>query len=163
MTEDLKKPQPDDVTGHMLLEYSREDYLDSGMEPGERGAPISIGEAERAVEMYFFDYEELIAKFLLRRVERLIQQDISLYRNSKTDIVERWARGMFEGDSDKVAKAREQVADWNAKNPDRQMQIKLSQLQRRVNEMRKLSSERIIKAAPKDIRGNVSTVLQNAE
>jgi hypothetical protein len=58
MTEDLKKPQPDDVTGHMLLEYSREDYLDSGMEPGERGAPISIGEAERAVEMYFFDYEE---------------------------------------------------------------------------------------------------------
>ena len=70
---------------------------------------------------------------------------------------------MFEGDSDKVAKAREQVADWNAKNPDRQMQIKLSQLQRRVNEMRKLSSERIIKAAPKDIRGNVSTVLQSAE
>ena len=43
------------------------------------------------------------------------------------------------------------------------MQIKLSQLQRRVNEMRKLSSERIIKAAPKDIRGNVSTVLQNAD
>lgn len=99
----------------------------------------------------------------VRRVERLIQQDISLFRNTKTDIVERWARGMFEGDAEKVATSREKMAEWNAKNPDRQMQIKLSQLQRRVNEMRKLSSERIIKAAPKDIRGNVSTVLQNAE
>lgn len=81
---DLKKPQPDDVTGHMLLEYSREDYLDSGMEPGERGAPISIGEAERAVEMYFFDYEELIAKFLLRRVERLTEKNAQL-RKLQTD------------------------------------------------------------------------------
>ena len=60
---DLKKPQEEP--------YPREDYLDSGMKPGQRGAPISIGEATRAIELYFHDYEGLIGNFLLRRVKRL--------------------------------------------------------------------------------------------
>lgn len=96
----------------------------------------------------------------VRRVERLIQQDITLFRNVKADVAERWARGVFEGDAAKVAQAKAQAADWNQSNPDRVMAIKLSQIQRRVNEMRKLSSERITKAAPKDIRGNVTAVLR---
>lgn len=99
----------------------------------------------------------------VRRVERLIQQDISLYRNTKTDIAELWSRGVFEGDAEKVSDARAKVAAWNEGNPERPISIKTSQIVRRVNEMKKLSSERIASAAPKDIRGNVTAVLRNAE
>jgi len=61
--------------------YTKEDYLDSGMKPGERGTPISIGEASKAISKWFpsGSYEGLISNFLLRRVRRL-EKELSKVR-----------------------------------------------------------------------------------
>ena len=97
----------------------------------------------------------------VRRAERLVQQDVSLFRNQKSDVTEMWARGVFERDAEKVARAKDEIAEWNASHPDWKIVINPANVQRRVKEMNKLSGERMIKAAPKEIRGNVSSVLKS--
>lgn len=97
----------------------------------------------------------------VRRAERMVQQDVSLFRNTKTDITEKWARGVFERDAEKVAKAKAEIAEWNEDNPEWKIVIKPANVQRRVQEMNKLSGERLMKAAPTEIRGNVSSVLKS--
>ena len=60
-----------------------------------------------------------------------------------------WAQGVFEGDQQKVQKARDQVAAWNRKNPEQPMLVRIPDVMRRVREMRKSKDERIADTAPR--------------
>ena len=141
--------------------YQGVDMLQTGIYRDYRGRKVTDASAlDAAVKAIGFQPNSVA---VVKRAERLVQQDIALFRNVKQDIAERWARGIFERDTDKVAKAREELRDWNEKNPAMPMAVKTSQIQRRVTEMKKTSGERVASASPKEIRGNVEHTLRAGE
>lgn len=141
--------------------YQGVDMLQSGIYRDYRGRKVTDASAmDAAVKAIGFQPNSVAT---IKRAERLVQQDIALFRNVKQDIAERWARGIFERDTDKVAKAREELRAWNEKNPSMPMAVKNSQIQRRVTEMKKTSGERVASASPKEIRGNVEHTLRAGE
>ena len=141
--------------------YQAVDMLQTGVYRDYRGRKVvDVDAGDAFVKAIGF---QPTAVSSVKRAERLVQQDVALFRNVKQDIAERWARGLFEGDRQKVAKARDQLADWNDKNPSMPMQVKNSQILRRVTEMKKTSGERLVKAAPKEVRGNVEATLRNGD
>lgn len=80
------------------------------------------------------------------------QQQKAFYNLRATEIRSLWAQGIFEKDSGKVDRAREQIADWNEKNPEQRMVIAMPSVWRRVREMNKTKDERIAATAPKAMR-----------
>lgn len=141
--------------------YQAVDMLQTGVYRDYRGRKVvDVDAGDAFVKAIGF---QPTAVSNVKRAERMVQQDVALFRNVKQDIAERWARGLFEGDKQKVAKARDQLADWNEKNPSMPMQVKNSQVLRRVTEMKKTSGERLVKAAPKEVRGNVGATLRNGD
>jgi hypothetical protein len=85
----------------------------------------------------------------------ILQQDINLHRLKEDAIADKWARGIADKDSEAVAAAKQDLKDWNEKNPDMRIIISPPQIQRRLREMRKGRDERFIKSAPKELRGQV--------
>lgn len=95
-----------------------------------------------------------------KRVERMVQQSVSLHRARRAEINELWARGIVEKDAEKIAAAREKLRDWNRKNPTTPIRINPESVKSRVRAMRSTSAERLVKASSKDMRGMVTNELQ---
>lgn len=171
MHEGVKGIVSGDDAGHALVSvlapkaindiYKGYDMVRTGVYRDFRGRKVTDASTfDAAIKAIGFQPNSVA---VVKRAERLVQQDIALFRNVKQDIAERWARGIFERDTDKVAKAREELRDWNEKNPAMPMAVKAGQIQRRVTEMRKTSGDRVIAASPKEVRGNVGSVLRAGE
>lgn len=80
------------------------------------------------------------------------QQAKAFYNLRAQEIRAQWAAGIFEKDEAKVRSAREAIADWNAKNPDQPMVIRITDVNRRVREMSKSKDQRIADTAPRAMR-----------
>lgn len=76
----------------------------------------------------------------------------ALFTKVKGEISEQIALGMFEGDQEKVRKARERLASWNEKNPDAKIVLSGQGIRRRVAEMRKDRTERFVNSTPRELR-----------
>ena len=87
------------------------------------------------------------------------QRMIGLNKLRETEIANRWALGIFEKDSDKVKAAREELAQWNATNPESPIRINFKQILQRVQKMNQTKAERITATAPKEIRADVRRAL----
>ncbi len=83
------------------------------------------------------------------------QQQKAFYNLRAGEIRGLWAQGIFEKDASKVADARSQIADWNAKNPDQRMVISIPSVMRRVKEMSKTKDQRIAASAPRAMRAKM--------
>jgi len=83
------------------------------------------------------------------------QQQKAFYNLRAGEIRGLWAQGIFEKDASKVADARSQIADWNAKNPDQRMLISIPSVMRRVKEMSKTKDQRIAASAPRVMRAKM--------
>ncbi len=83
------------------------------------------------------------------------QQAKNFYNLRAQEIRAKWAQGVFENDPDKVQEARDEVADWNRKNPDQRMSIAIPSVMKKVQEMRKSKDERIAATAPKAMRASL--------
>jgi hypothetical protein len=83
------------------------------------------------------------------------QQDISMERVIESSIVGQWAQGIYEKDPDRVAKARAQLVQWNADNPDLRIAIRPGQVADRVKQMALTREQRFVRAAPPEVRGGV--------
>ena len=81
-----------------------------------------------------------------------IQRSIQLARNVEEQIAGKWAQGANDLDQEKVAEARQDLADWNEKNPSTPIKITSSQIIARVRAMRTSRADRTVKAAPKELR-----------
>jgi N12 class adenine-specific DNA methylase len=88
-----------------------------------------------------------------------VQNLIAQTKLRESEIAERWAQGLFEGNKEKVADARQSLQDWNEKNPDTRIKISMPQIIKRVRAMRMGKEERIAKTAPKEIRATVQREL----
>lgn len=84
-----------------------------------------------------------------------VQRMIGLNRINESEIANRWALGLFEKDPAKVQAARDDLAAWNAANPESPIRIKFSQIAQRVKKMNETKQERIAKTAPREIRAAV--------
>lgn len=82
----------------------------------------------------------------------LNQRAKAFYSLRAQEIRAQWAAGIFERDQAKVAAARQQIADWNARNPDQPMIIRVPDIMRRVREMSKSKDQRIADTAPRAMR-----------
>lgn len=80
------------------------------------------------------------------------QRSKAFYNLKAQEIRADWATGIFENNPDKVKAAREAIADWNAKNPDQRMVIRVPDVMKRVREMGKSKDQRIADTAPKAMR-----------
>lgn len=83
------------------------------------------------------------------------QKMISLNKITESEIAGRWAIGVFENDQKKVAAAREEMLDWNRKNPESPIRINMGQVLKRVRAMRQSKEARIAATAPREIRASV--------
>lgn len=91
----------------------------------------------------------------IQEANALNQQAKGFYNLRAQEIRAQWAAGIFEKDDAKVRAAREAIADWNAKNPDQPMVIRITDLNRRVREMAKSKDQRIADTAPRAMRAQM--------
>jgi hypothetical protein len=80
------------------------------------------------------------------------QQDVAQVRSVEADIASTWAEGVFLKDQKKIDQAREQLREWNRKNPDFPIRVSMQQIQKRVKAMREERQSRLVRAAPKEVR-----------
>lgn len=97
----------------------------------------------------------------VRETQSMLMQDKSMVQNVQKSISEVWASGIHERDAAKVKRARELLADWNEKNPETPIKIKMANVQRRANEMGKSASERMLKAMPAGMKAKAAAELEN--
>jgi hypothetical protein len=83
------------------------------------------------------------------------QQAKNFYNLRVQEIRAKWAQGIFENDPDRVQSARNDIAEWNEKNPDQRMLISVPSVMSRVKEMRKSKDQRIAASAPKAMRAQL--------
>ena len=88
-----------------------------------------------------------------------LQQDIRLNRNVESGIVNAWAVAIVNQDKGGIAAAQKALTDWNSKNPESPIRINPSQIRDLVRKMTTGKDERILKTAPKEIRGRIGLEL----
>ena len=87
---------------------------------------------------------------------------VAMNKLRESEIAEKWAKGIFEQDSDKVREARDELRQWNEDNPDSPIRISDSQVLRRVRQMRMSRQERVAATAPAEIRAAVRRELEES-
>ena len=85
----------------------------------------------------------------------LNQREKNFYSMKSQEIRALWAAGIFEKDASKVQAARDAVNEWNRKNPDQRIVIRIPDVMRRVREMAKSKDQRIADTAPKAMRARM--------
>ena len=91
-----------------------------------------------------------------------VQQMIGLNKMREGEIADKWAKAIYEQDEGAKADARQEMADWNSRNPDSPIRINTAQLLKRIKAMREDKLTRIEKTAPKEIRGAVRREISEA-
>ena len=92
-----------------------------------------------------------------------VKQAIDYYNLKAAEIRSLWAAGIFERDPDKVQQARDTIAAWNAKNPDLPMRVYMPSVAKRVREMAKPRSERVVGTAPQILRQSFRDRVEEVE
>ncbi len=85
-----------------------------------------------------------------------IAQDIALQKRTESSIVDQWSRGVADRDDAMVAKAKQRLAEWNRDNPDTPVVIKGTQIRDRVRQMNTDKDSRLLKQAPREMRGRIA-------
>ncbi|MBB6559573.1 N12 class adenine-specific DNA methylase [Acidovorax soli] len=83
------------------------------------------------------------------------QQAKNFYNLQAQQIRAKWAAGVFENDQAMVSEARQDIADWNRRNPEQPMLITVPSVMSRVREMRKSKDQRIVDSAPRVMRSSL--------
>lgn len=78
----------------------------------------------------------------------------------ETEIADKWARGRIERKPNLIEEAKQELADWNRKNPDSPIKIDAGQINKRVQEANKSKAQRVAATAPKEIRQSVKRELE---
>jgi len=88
-----------------------------------------------------------------------LQQDISLQKITETSIANQWARGVIESDAKMIDEAKKRQDDWNKQNPRIPIAINSNQIRDRIRSLATDKNTRILKEAPKEMRGRIGLEL----
>ena len=83
----------------------------------------------------------------------------SFYQHTSAEIKAQWARALFEKDEAALQRVRQRVADWNQRNPEQPITVRMPDIWRRVREMGKERSQRIADSAPRALRQQMRQAL----
>ena len=136
------------------------DMASTGMYRDARGRKVLDVTAADAVAKAIGFQPGDVAK--VQNAAQEVQRTIDLVKTRETEIADRWARGIFEGDSAAVTDARAELARWNADNPEARIAISSAQVLKRVKAMAMSREDRIRKTTPKEIRSEVGRQLDAA-
>lgn len=139
---------------------------------GKAAQMWSTGEARDALGRKIMDTDEVdaAARFLgfnpsvvARESEKLgmIRRSEQLAKNVEGEIAGRWARALADGDSEGVAEARAELAEWNEANPQQRIVITQRQLRSRVKALRLERAQRFITSASPERRQQVREALED--
>lgn len=146
------------------------DMWNAGMYKDSRGNKVKdVTKGESMLKAIGFQPASVAAESRLVS-EQL--QDIGLHKKREAAIVQDWAQGLVErriattpaqsaAADEKVDRARNDLADWNSKNPDKRIVIKPEQVRDRAKEMLRDRNQRIIKRAPPELRKSVRDGLED--
>jgi hypothetical protein len=81
----------------------------------------------------------------------------------ETEIADLWTAGRVERDQDKIARAKEELAQWNKDNPQSKIEIDPKQINKRVQQANMSKAQRIAATAPKEIRNSVKKELEKID
>jgi hypothetical protein len=101
----------------------------------------------------------------VKRVQEATSTQQGLIAQNKlreTEIADKMARARIERKPELAQEAREELAEWNRKNPESPIRIDQSQINRRVQQAMMDKAQRIAKTAPKEIRQSVTKELERA-
>jgi hypothetical protein len=88
--------------------------------------------------------------------QRDIYADEDIQKQVEGDIVEAWANAIVDKNPKGVDRAIARVREWNSENPQLKIAINNAQLRERVREMLIPQNTRIIRNAPRELRGSVA-------
>ncbi|HHH9168367.1 TPA: PLxRFG domain-containing protein [Pseudomonas aeruginosa] len=126
------------------------DMLATGMYRDTKGYKVlDTNTLEAAMKMIGFQPASVAT---IQEANMLSQKAKAFYNLKAQEIRSMWAAGVFEKDQGKVERARQAIVDWNRRNPDQPMAIRVPDIMRRVREMSLSKDERIAKTAPKAMR-----------
>ena len=83
----------------------------------------------------------------------------SFYQHTSAEIKAQWARALFEKDEASLQRVRQRVADWNRRNSEQPITVRMPDIWRRVREMGKERSRRIADSAPRALRQQMRQAL----
>lgn len=134
------------------------DMYDRGIYTDTRGRKVmDVGPVDAAMKAIGLQPAGVAAE---SRKAGSVYEMRALFTKVKSEISEQMALGQFENDPAKIQKARDRLADWNEKNPDAQIRLNGQAIRRRVTEMRKDRSERLLKTTPRELRAQAQEVLE---
>jgi hypothetical protein len=135
-------------------------YKRQGMYRDQAGRKVIDTDAYDALAKAIGFQPNDVAK--VQQASRDVQELIGLNKMRETEITDKWARGIFENDADKKAEARQELADWNADNPESPIKVTMAQLLKRLKAMREDKITRIERTAPKEIKATVRREIEGA-
>ena len=137
------------------------DMAATGMYRDAKGYKVlDTNHLEAALKAIGFQPQSVAA---IQEANSLNQRAKNFYNLRAQEIRAQWAAGIFEKDEAKVRDARAAVADWNGKNPEQKMLIRIPDVMRRVREMQKSKDQRIADTAPRAMRAQMRAALQSQE
>lgn len=136
------------------------DMADTGMYRDESGKKVISSSPGEALAKAIGFQPRSVAK--VQEATGEIQRAKAQYTLASGEIQAKFARAIFEDNSELKQDARNDVASWNIKNPDQPIRINMPAVLRRVKEMRKDKTQRIADTAPKAIRAQVRAQLKEA-
>lgn len=136
------------------------DMASTGMYRDQRGRKVlDVDGYDAMVKAIGFQPNDVAR---VQNATREVQRTIDLTRMRETEIADKWARGVFERKPEMVREARDELAMWNADNPEAVIRINSAQVVKRVKQMSASKEERVAKTAPKEIRAEVKRELEAA-
>lgn len=90
-----------------------------------------------------------------------VQQDIALQKRTKESILSAWQEAIADGDKEAIKAARQTLDDWNRRNPETPIVVKPAQLKTGVRQLNTDKDRRVLKQAPKEMRGRIGLELMD--
>lgn len=82
-------------------------------------------------------------------------QDVALQKKTEASIVDQWAQARVGNDEQGMAKAMKRLEDWNEDNPGTPIKITNDQLRNKARLLGTDKDTRLLKQAPREMRGRV--------
>ena len=93
---------------------------------------------------------------------QMMNETLAQTRVVESEIVHKWAQGIADQEPDKIAQARADLKAWNETNPESPIRVNRLQIAGQVRQMMRSREQRFVKAAPKELRGQVVGELADA-
>lgn len=119
---------------------------------------VDVGLSDAAIKAVGFNPTKVAEE---SRKTASVYQDIALQKKTESSIVDQWVRGLADNDMDMAKEAQQRLTDWNRRNPDTQIRITPDQIRSKARQMVTDKDARLLKQAPREMRGRVGLDLAN--